>query len=98
MANNYQVGDLVRVTGTFTDINGNLIDPTSVLFSFKTPAGSITTYVYLTDAQLVKDSTGVYHVDVNANTIGTWPYRFYSTGVGQTAGEASFQVPFSNFA
>lgn len=97
MANFFQVGDLVRVTGTFTTLAGAATDPTNVYFSFKTPAGTTTTYTYGVDAALVKSSTGIYYVDVNVTAAGNWYYRFYSTGTGQTADESYFAVPYSAF-
>ena len=97
MANFFQVGDLVRVTGTFTTLAGAATDPTAVFFSYKTPAGVTTTLTYGVDAALVKSSTGVYYVDVNVTAAGNWYYRFYSTGTGQTADESYFSVPYSAF-
>lgn len=97
MYNIYQVGDLVRCSGEFTDQAGTVLDPTDVFFSVKNPAGTITTYEYGVDVALVKDSTGNYHVDVDANATGIWYYRFYSTGTGQTAAEGLFTVPVTNF-
>jgi hypothetical protein len=40
---------------------------------------------YGVGAELVKDSTGVYHVDIDADEAGKWLYRFYSTGTGQAS-------------
>jgi hypothetical protein len=97
MANLFEKGDLVRVTGTFTTPAGVATDPTAVLFSYQNPAGTTTTLTYGVDAALVKSSTGVYYVDVNASTEGVWYYRFYSTGTGQTADEGTFTVKVSNF-
>jgi len=97
MANFFQVGDLVRVTGTFKTLAGAVTDPTAVFFSFQTPAGTTATYTYGTDAALVKSSTGVYYVDVSVTSAGNWRYRFYSTGTGQTADEGYFSVPYSAF-
>lgn len=97
MANFYQVGDLVRVTGTFTTLAGAATDPTSVFFSFKTPSGTITIYQYGVDAQVIKSGTGIYYVDVSVTAPGNWNYRFYSTGTGQTADESYFSVPYSQF-
>ena len=97
MYNTYDVGDLVRCFGKFTDQNGTVLDPTNVYFSFKNPAGTTTTYHYGVDAQLIKDSTGNYHVDVNANATGIWYYRFFSTGTGQTSSEGLFTIPVTNF-
>lgn len=92
----YDKGDLVRVSGAFANSSGTAIDPTVVRFSFTNPGGTTTSYVYPTDVQLVKDSTGNYHVDIDAATVGTWLYRFYSTGTGQAAAEGEFFVK-SNF-
>ena len=97
MANVHDLGDLVRCTGTFTDENGDAHDPTTVLFSVKNPAGTTTTYTYGVDAALVKDSTGVYHVDVDASAVGWYYYRFYSTGSGQASEEEKFEVGASWF-
>lgn len=89
--NHYSVGNLVRVSAVFKDAAGTAIDPTTVGFKVRRPdTGAVTTYVYGTDAQLVKDSVGNYHVDVSADATGEWPYRFYSTGTGQAAQESSF--------
>jgi len=93
----FDKGDLVRCTGTFTNGAGAGVDPTAVLFKVKMPGGTITTYTYGTGAEVVRDSTGVYHVDVDANAAGEWYYRFYSTGTGQAAEEARFSVDGSEF-
>jgi hypothetical protein len=88
----YDDGDLIVVTGTFTDRNGAPIDPDTVSFLVKNPSNVITTYVFGTDAELVQDSTGVYHVDISANITGKWYYRYVSTGIGQAAEEGEFLI------
>lgn len=95
--NSYDKGDLIRCSGAFTDADGAAQDPTAVFFQFKNPSGETTTYTYDDDAELVKVSTGNYRVDVNADEIGTWSYRFYSTGTGQAAGEGQFSVKKTEF-
>lgn len=95
--NQYSKGDLVRCSASFATSAGAATNPTAVLFQVKTPAGSTTTYTYGTDAQLVRASTGNYYVDVDASQVGTYHYRFYSTGTGQAADEGSFRVKDSNF-
>lgn len=94
---NYDKGDLVRITGTFTDSAGDATDPAAVYFKFTTPAGATTSYQYGVDAEIVKSSTGIYYVDVDANASGTWYYRYYSTGTGQAAEEGAFTIDRSNF-
>lgn len=93
----FDKGTLVRCSVQFRNASNALADPTAVLFSFRAPgASSTTTYTYGTDAQLVKDSTGKYHVDLNGSTVGIWQTRFYSTGTGQAAAEATFSIRPSN--
>lgn len=93
----FQVGDSPRLKGTFTDAAGAVVDPATVTFKIKNPYGTITTYVYGTDAQLVKLSTGIYYVDFDVTIAGTWFYRFSSTGTGKAADEAEFTVEESEF-
>ena len=88
----FQKGDLVRCTGTFTTQAGVAQDPTAVNFAFTNPAGTTTTYTYGTHTQLVRSSTGVFYVDVDASSTGLWHGRWYATGTGQAAVETKFYV------
>ena len=97
MVNTYDVGDLVRVTCTYTDADGTAQDPASVYLVYTSPTGTTTTLQYGVDAELVKSATGVYYADINANDDQTWKYRCYSTGTGQAAGEGTFFVSVSKF-
>lgn len=93
----YHKGTEVRCKGTFTDAAGAAISPSVVKFKLKDPDGANTTYIYGPDVQLVKDSNGNYHVDVDANKAGEWHYRFESAGGGKAAGETGFEVAPSVF-
>jgi hypothetical protein len=94
----YDLGDAVTVRAAFTNPTTQAaLDPDAVFFKYKNPAGTIVTLQYGSDAALVKDSTGIYHVDVNANAAGKWLYRFYSTGTGQAAEEGAFKIRRSSF-
>lgn len=97
MSNTYDYGDLVRVIGTFTDAAGAATDPTAVLCKVRDPSGNVTTLTYGTDTALVKSATGMYYTDINVDEVGTWHYRFYSTGTGQAAGESMFYARASAF-
>jgi hypothetical protein len=91
--NPYNKGDLVRVSAAFTNAAGTAVDPTAVYAQYRSPNGTLTTLVYVTDEELVKDSTGNYHVDISADQAGYYSYRFYSTGTGQAASDKEqFQV------
>lgn len=81
----YNVGDLVTVSGALTDSDGTALDATAVFAEYKDPSGNVVSLDYGADAELVKDSTGNYHVDIDADEAGWWHWRFYSTGIGQAA-------------
>ena len=70
MASKYDKGDLIRCSAIFTDLDDAAIDPTTVLFSVTDPSGNTDNYTYGVDAELVKDDTGEYHVNVDADEVG----------------------------
>ena len=84
-------GDLIRVRATF-NIGGILTDPTTVTLKYKAPTGTITTWVYLTDNQLVRESVGSFYADISVTAGGTWNYRWEGTGAAQGANQSSFEV------
>jgi hypothetical protein len=88
----YILGNLVRVTGTFTDEDGVLHDAPEVKFELRTPDGKVTLYVYGTDTEVVKDGVGIYHVDISLDSYGEYKYYFYSEGLGQAANQGAFSV------
>lgn len=91
----HDLGDLVRVyTETpFTNADTDAaIDPDVVKVSVRDPAGDVTTYVYGTDDEVVRNGTGDYEMNIDADQAGTWFYRFWSTGDGQAAEERKFVV------
>lgn len=53
-------GNAVRSRVVFRDINGDLVDPTAVIHRVRDPAGTETNYTYLVDANVIRDSEGVY--------------------------------------
>lgn len=88
----YDLGDVVRVTGTWTDSDGTATDPGTIVFSYTDPEGTATSLTYGVDAEVVKSSTGVYYVDVTASLEGTWFWRWVATGSGASADEGQFAV------
>lgn len=89
----FDLGDDVRVSGVFKDTNGDEGDPTAVTFKFRPPgAASPTIYVYGTDGELVRDSLGNYHVDIDADLPGTWKWRWIAEGSIKSAKKGSFRV------
>ena len=93
----YDKGDKVRFTAVFKNIAEELTDPTTVTVKIKDPSGNSSTYVYGTDLEVVKDSTGTYHIDMDIDETGIWHYRWEGAGVIKTAEESSFTVRTSEF-
>ncbi len=91
MANDYIKNNVVRISIAFT-VASVATDPTIVTCYIKDPTSVLTTYVYGTNNQLVKDSTGNYHVDIFASIAGNWWYRFEGTGTVISANENEFIV------
>lgn len=90
----YDVKDLVRVTALFKNAAGSLIDPTgTITFKFQDPSGNETPYTCVggtSGVQIVRDSAGTYHLDIDIDEAGTWYYRAEATGTGQAADEQMF--------
>lgn len=92
----YDEGDTVRTTATFK-VGGVLTDPSTLVLKYKTPAGVITTKTFGTDAEVVKDSVGVYHFDLTLSAQGDWWYRWQSTGTAAGVKERRVYVRPSEF-
>lgn len=90
--NVYQVGDLIRMSAAFTDIDDVAQDPAGVEFKIRAPGGGVTTYIYDDHVELVKDEVGNYHVDYLLSAPGRYRYRFAGVTTGQAAAEGELRV------
>ena len=88
----YDIGDQVRATGTFTDIDGIAADPTTITFTYRIDEGTPVALVYGTDLAVKRSGTGVYYVDLTIATAGTYFMRWAGTGTTIAAGEDYFEV------
>jgi hypothetical protein len=94
-ANSYALGKVVRVEGTFAQ-NGIAVDPTTVSVVLRRPDGIKRTYVYGTDAEVIRQATGIYYLEYPTVLAGQHWYRWSSTGNGASAGEKAFVIEPSN--
>lgn len=76
------VGQAFTHRAEFRDVDGALVDPASVTWTGRDPSDVDTVYVYGTDVELVKDSTGLYHVNGVLSAAGRWYFKFDGSGVG----------------
>lgn len=98
MSDVYDIGDQIRVGYTFKNSSGTAADPTTVTLKLRTPAGTETSHVYLTDLNVIKDSTGAYHYDLTLAESGTYSWRWIGTGNVVLADEGQIAVRRSRFA
>ena len=77
-------GQPLTMTETFQDDDCTLIDPTTVTFKTMSPSGVEATYVYLTNTEVQKSSTGIYTATFTPNEGGRWYTRWITTGTGMT--------------
>jgi hypothetical protein len=89
MANDYDLGDVARVSVEFTDhLTGAFVDPALVKVKVTSPSLVITTYTHPT-AEIVKDAVGKYRTDVFLDEPGEWVVRWE----GRTTNRAAEEVP-----
>jgi hypothetical protein len=74
------VGDQPRFKGTFKNLAGTVADPPGVTVDIIAPDGTQTTYVYATDAELVKEGVGIYYVNWLLSQSGQYTIWFKATG------------------
>mgnify|MGYP001596122648 CR=1 FL=1 len=87
----------VRFSASVKNASGNLSDPTNISIQIFNP-NSVQSASYLqgTDAELVKDATGLYHADyVIPGSPGLWSWKWRSTGSFAGAESGTFQVSAS---
>lgn len=87
----YDVGDIIRTAGAFTDTGGAAADPTLVTLDYQTPDGTAAS-VAGTSGGLSNPSSGSFTYDITATASGAYWYRYSSTGSITTAQEGSFRV------
>lgn len=86
------IGNLVRLRGTYTDINGDLQDPTNVTIETEEPDTAYTLKTFGPDLEVIKESLGIFHLDFSPTQEGRHGYRWASTGTGQAAKEGTFLI------
>lgn len=90
MALNIGGGDIATIT--FHNSEGALADPTVVTVVDTEPDGTISTYVYGTNAEVVRDSLGKFHYDVVFTANGQRTVRLSGTGAVKASITHTFVV------
>lgn len=72
----YIPGELARIFLVALNTAGQVADPGALRLMLKAPASGVTTYTYGVDAEVVRESEGRYHADIQVTAAGIWPYRW----------------------
>lgn len=104
MISTYLAGSLVRVatyaysvaaaSGGFRDSNGNPVDPTTVVLSYRPGVSASVITVTYPSFPISHDGVGLYHADLDTTgySTDTWTYTWSGTGAAQAIAEGSFYV------
>jgi hypothetical protein len=69
-------GQSITVETTFRDDDQSPFDPDPVTFRWKSPTGEETTWIYDTDAEVVRVSQGKFSASVPTTIQGRYPVQF----------------------
>ncbi len=103
-ANEYELGQAVRLTAAFLNTAGAAADPSTVSVKHGValvnppPDPTATTLVFGVDAAVIKDSTGNYHADILPAVPGNYTYSWIGTGTVAAVSVGHFRVKPSPFA
>lgn len=86
----FQAGDVIRLTVTLRDIDDVIGDPSTLTFRLTEPDGTAVVYEWQTDAELVRESAGVFYVDYAITQPDYHYYAFTATGTRQSYAEGRF--------
>jgi hypothetical protein len=85
----YYPGANATLSVTFADADNVPTDPDSLTLTIIDPSDHNTV---LTDSDVTKDSTGVYHYLLPVDQAGEWFYQWAGTGTGAVVNQGSFVV------
>ena len=86
------IGDVVTVTALTKNSAGTLTNPTAITFYVKDPLGEIADYIYGTDNEVARPSTGTFTFDYTPTLRGTYTVRVVATGTVKAAERDTFEV------
>jgi hypothetical protein len=90
MTLSYNIGDAPRLAVAFTNYADVAADPTAIVFTCLEPDGVEVVFTHGTDAELVKDSVGNYHVDYTITKQGRHNFKFVGTGAVVSTQQSDF--------
>lgn len=92
MSNTYDVGDVARITASFTNSAGAAVDPSSLAMyhGITRPIVTPVTSLVYGVSSITRAGQGEYYTDVAVNSAGEWHYRWIGAGGNAAAVEGKF--------
>lgn len=85
------VGDVPQLKIIWTDINGAVVDPTTITLYLQAPSGAVGTYTYASGS-VAKVSAGTYTYNGTATAPGYWDVRWVADGSAVAAEQSRYFV------
>lgn len=92
MLDEYDIGDVTRLSVSFNDLSNVFVDPSSVMIKVRDPDAVIIQLSYPTNDAIIKDSVGNYHMDYLISKDGLHNYKWVGSGTVYASEKASFFV------
>lgn len=90
------VGDLAKLSASFTDLDGTATDPTDVELSIYEPDGTTTTVTWGA-GEITRTATGEFYSNFDVTQSGQHLYRWSGSGALVGSDEGSFLVQARQF-
>lgn len=96
MANQYDLGDLIRLSATFKNASDVDTDPTTVTLRVRHNSGTPTTTYTYEASEVSRLAAGQFYKDVTLSKSGTWYYRWEGSGSVQQQEEKAIVIRSSH--
>jgi hypothetical protein len=90
--NEYEIGQTVILRVAFKNQAGVAADPTTLKVEIKDPLGQETEFTFGTDAEVIKDSVGNYHIARDPEIQGVYVAKWRGTGANKGAARDQFKM------
>lgn len=88
----FAIGQQISSTVEFRNVtSGSLVDPTTITWKVRTPAGIETSYVYGVASEVTKTGTGIYVGTIRVQEFGLYASRWNGTGAVVASDEEHFR-------
>lgn len=90
--NLYDIGDVIRVRGTFTNSAGVGVDPSSLSLQYRRILADPLSYTTVDYTLVTRVAAGYFYYDLTPTEEGEWGYRWTGTGNNAAAAESRFKI------